>query len=80
MDDDRVPCCQLDAARKVRKLYIKGEPVGISRLDHIIDNVLSLELHREEEIRNELLVQLKQYNYIPSGRENEYVSIASHLY
>lgn len=81
MDDDgKVPCCQLDAARKVKRLYIKGIPVGISKLDHIIDYVSSLGLENEDEIKKELITQMKLYNYIPAEAEKDYGEAAFQFY
>jgi hypothetical protein len=68
-----VPCCMLDASRKVRKLWICGTQIGISRLDSIIFEVSELGLENEDKIKETLLERIREFNYIPSGAEKDYV-------
>jgi hypothetical protein len=65
--------CMLDASRKVKKLWINGTQIGISRLDFIICEVSDLGLEGIEEIKKALLERIKEFNYIPSGSEKDYV-------
>jgi hypothetical protein len=65
--------CMLDASRKVKKLWISGTQIGISRLDLIILEVSEMGLEDEEDIRDALLERLKECNYIPSDAEKDYV-------
>jgi hypothetical protein len=75
-DDSRVPCCQLDAARRVKRIYLDGTAIGISRFDDIITEVAELELEDEEQIKSELVVRIKKFNYVPSGAEEAYAEAA----
>jgi len=79
-NDDRVPCCQLDAARKVKRIFLDGTPIGISRFDEIIKEVASLDLEDEVQIKNELIVRIKKYNYVPSTAEEDYAEAAFEVY
>ncbi len=65
--------CMLDAARNVKKLWICGTQIGISRLDAIILEVSELGLEDEHRVKEALLVRIKEYNYIPSGSEDDYI-------
>ena len=71
--DDKVPCCALDMSRKVKKIYVDGEPIGVAKCDIILEEISKLELEDEEEIKVELLKLMKKYNYIPSSAESKYV-------
>jgi hypothetical protein len=70
--DDKIPCCALDATRKVRKLNIGGQSIGISQLDPVIKEVQTLKLENENMIKDELLKRIKIYNYVPPTGEEEY--------
>ena len=72
--DDKVPCCALDMSRKVKKIYVDGEPIGVAKCEMIIEEISKLELEDEEEIKAELLRSMKKYNYIPSSAEEKYVN------
>jgi hypothetical protein len=66
--------CMLDASRKVKKLWICGTQIGISRLDAIILEVSELGLEDEEKVKEALLQRVKEYNYVPSGSEEDYLA------
>ena len=73
MTDDKVPCCLLDAARKVRKLHLpNGVSVGISGLDKVLEEISQLGLKDEERIKAELLIRIRENNYIPKSGEKDY--------
>jgi hypothetical protein len=65
--------CMLDASRKVKKLWICGTQIGISRLDKIILEVSELGFEDEDKVREALLQRIKEYNYIPSSSEKDYI-------
>jgi hypothetical protein len=65
--------CMLDASRKVKKLWICGTQIGISRLDSIIIEVSEMGLDDEDQIKEALLQRTREFNYIPSGAENDYI-------
>ena len=49
-----------------------GKDVGISCLDDVMNEVLSLNIEDETEIRKELLNRIKDRDYIPPKAEAEY--------
>jgi hypothetical protein len=70
--DDKIPCCMIDAARKVKRIMVGNSMVGISHLDSVFAEVEELKLNDENRIKNELLVKIRKYNYIPPAAESEY--------
>ncbi|HTY51885.1 MAG TPA: NAC family transcription factor [Methanomicrobiales archaeon] len=57
---------------KIKKIPIDGKETGIDRLDWILQDVLALQLTDEEQIVNELVKRVKQFNFIPSLKSAEY--------
>jgi hypothetical protein len=53
-------------------LSVGGKDVGISCLDDIMNEVLSLNMSDDMEIKRELLNRLKERDYVPPKTENEY--------
>jgi hypothetical protein len=70
--DDKIPCCQLDAARRVRQVQIDGTMVGIAQLNEIFKLIYSKKMDNKNDIQYELLRQVKIYNYVPSSAERMY--------
>lgn len=64
-------CCP--GRSKVRMLTVGGQSVGLSQLDEVLRSAEGLESQTEEDVKRFLLKQLKIYNYIPSGAEQEYL-------
>jgi len=71
---DAKPCCASSAALKARQLKIGNEPVGITRLDEIIEEVSDMNLVSEVEIGEALLKRTETYNYVPLAVAQEYKS------
>jgi len=57
---------------KIKKIPIDGKETGIDRLDWILQDVLALGLTDEEQIVDELVKRVKQFNFIPSLKAAEY--------
>ena len=57
---------------KIKKIPIDGKETGIDRLDWILQEVLNLHLTRDEEITDELVKRVLQFNYIPTKKMTEY--------
>ena len=53
-------------------LSVGGKDVGISCLDDVMNEVLSLNLTDETVIKRELLDRVKDRDYVPSKAESEY--------
>lgn len=71
MKDD-IPCCAADALRRIRQVEIGGVVVGISMLDHIIEEVVTMNLQDTRELGFELMKRVKIYNYVPPRVEDQY--------
>jgi hypothetical protein len=57
---------------KIKKIPIEGKETGIDRLDWILQEVINLRLTRDEEITDELVKRVLQFNYIPTKKMAEY--------
>jgi hypothetical protein len=57
---------------KIKKISIDGKDTGIDRLDWILQEVLNLHISRDEEITDELVKRVSQFNYIPTKKMAEY--------
>jgi hypothetical protein len=53
-------------------LSVGGKDVGISCLDDVMNEVLSLNIDDDAAIKKELLSRVKARDYIPSNSEGEY--------
>ncbi len=53
--DDEKPCCAAAAARKIKKVIVGGQEVGIAQLDDIISRVAASNIKDEEAIGRALL-------------------------
>ncbi len=71
MKDD-IPCCAADALRRIRQVEIGGVVVGISMLDHILEEVVTMNLQDTRELGFELMKRVKIYNYVPPRVEDQY--------
>jgi len=57
---------------KIKKIAVEGKDTGIDRLDWILQEVANLCLTRDDEIADELVKRVQQFNYIPSKKMPEY--------
>ena len=72
-DEDRgVPCCAADAARRVTRIHVGPNLIGIVGFDRIMREVRELGPEDEEAARAELLKRVKIYNYVPPKAEEGY--------
>jgi len=62
--------CSGDATS--RNLWIGGQNVGIAEIDKILRKTLEHPKASDMELKAVLLKELKQYNYVPSSKEQEY--------
>ncbi|WOF16885.1 NAC family transcription factor [Methanoplanus sp. FWC-SCC4] len=58
--------------REIRQIMVDGKPVGISRLDFIIDEVLKIGEMSEQDAKEELMKRACQFNYIPTKKKESY--------
>ena len=56
-----------------RNLRIGGQNVGIAEIDRILRKTLEYPKASDKELKAVLLKELKQYNYVPSSMEAEYI-------
>ncbi len=57
---------------KIKKIPIEGKETGIDRLEWILHDVLGLDLADDEKITDEIIKRVRQFNYIPGRKMNEY--------
>lgn len=68
--DDR-PCCAAAAARKIKKVVINGQEIGIAQLDETMAKVSTMGLDGDA-LGRTLLREVKIYNFVPRSKEKEY--------
>lgn len=66
------PCCAASAVKKIRKIMIDGQEIGIAQLDEILTKVSAMNLGSEEAIGQALMKQVRVHNYVPRSKEQEY--------
>ncbi|MDN7011779.1 hypothetical protein FGW20_01725 [Methanoculleus sp. FWC-SCC3] len=66
------PCCAAKALRRVRRIEVGGVVVGLAMLDDILADVIDSGITAETAIGDELIKQVKIYNYIPKEAEPLY--------
>jgi len=66
------PCCAAEALRRVRRIEVGGVVVGLAMLDDILADTVALALSGDGAIGDELIKQVKIYNYIPKEVEPLY--------
>ncbi|MCK8518266.1 hypothetical protein [Methanoculleus sp. 7T] len=66
------PCCAAEALRRVRRIEVGGVVVGLTMLDDILADTVAFNLSGETAIGDELMRQVKIYNYIPKEAEPLY--------
>lgn len=66
------PCCAAEALRRVRRIEVGGVVVGLAMLDDILTDTVALALSGDGAIGDELIKQVKIYNYIPKEAEPLY--------
>ncbi|OPX63637.1 MULTISPECIES: NAC family transcription factor [unclassified Methanoregula] len=57
---------------KIKKIVIDGKETGIDRLDWILRDVARLHLTNDEQISDELVKRVRQFNYIQTRKMKEY--------
>jgi len=57
---------------KIKKIPIDGKETRIDRLDWILLDVASMNLHDDERITDEIVLRVRQFNYIPTKKMAEY--------
>lgn len=57
---------------KIKKIPIEGKETGIDRLDWILLDVYRRNFGNDETITDELIKRVRQFNYIPTKKMDEY--------
>ncbi len=57
---------------KTRLVCIDGKDTGIDHLDFIISEVKKLKLTLDDEIADELIKRVNEFNYVPSKKKEQY--------
>ena len=66
------PCCAAEAMRRIRRIEVGGVVVGLAMLDDAFQDVIDRGITGETAIGDELVRQIKIYNYIPKEAEPLY--------
>jgi len=66
------PCCAAEAMRRIRRIEVGGVVVGLAMLDDILEDVIDRGIAGVAAIGDELVRQIKIYNYIPKEAEPLY--------
>jgi hypothetical protein len=66
------PCCAAEAMRRIRRIEVGGVVVGLAMLDDILEDVIDRGIAGVADIGDELVRQIKIYNYIPKEAEPLY--------
>ena len=66
------PCCAAEAMRRIRRIEVGGVVVGLALLDDAFQDVIDRGIAGETAIGDELVRQIKIYNYIPKEAEPLY--------
>lgn len=70
--EEEKSCCAASAARKIRKVTIDGQEIGIAQLETIFSRVSAMELEGDEETARALMNQVKIFNYVPPSKDAIY--------
>lgn len=65
---------------KIGTIEVNGKPTGINQLDFILDEVASLSLHSDRDLKNELVQRAKVLNYIPTKMTEVYANALLRVY
>jgi len=65
---------------KIGTIEVDGKPTGINQLDFILDEVTSLHLQNNSDLRNELVKRAKVLNYIPTKMIEKYAEALLRVY
>ncbi|MDD3858164.1 MAG: hypothetical protein PHP43_08975 [Methanoculleus sp.] len=66
------PCCAAEALRRIRRIEVGGVVVGLAMLDDVLADVIDRGIAGVTAIGDELVRQIKIYNYIPKEVEPLY--------
>jgi len=66
------PCCAAEAMRRIRRIEVAGVVVGLAMLDDVLEDVIDRGIAGVTAIGDELVRQIKIYNYIPKEAEPLY--------
>ena len=73
MGDDG-PCCPTAAARRIQRIWVDGNQVGIVQMDRIIEEVYQMGLDDDDTIAEALIDRAMLYNYIPPQAVSGYLA------
>ena len=64
----------------IKPIEVDGKTTGINQLDFILDEVFTLHLQSESEVRTELIKRAKVLNYIPTKMTDKYADALLNVY
>lgn len=66
------PCCAAEAMRRIKQIDVGGITVGFAMLEDVCLDVRDMNISGREKIADELMRQVKIYNYIPESAYKKY--------
>lgn len=57
---------------EIKKINIKGNQIGIIGLDEVLKSAKDAQIVEEQSLKDYLLQKVKEQNYVPSSREQDY--------
>jgi len=69
-----IPCCAADAVQHVKMVEVGGVVVGLKRLDEVFAEVAALEIRDDTVLGAELILRVREHNYIPPSAEGLYAA------
>lgn len=56
----------------IKQIMVDGKETGIDKLDWIIEEVKKLKLTSNQQIAEEIMLRVAQFNYIPTKKKDAY--------
>lgn len=72
MGERNKPCCAAEAMRRMKQIDVGGITVGLAMLEDICLDVRDMNISGRDKIADELMRQVKIYNYIPESAYGKY--------
>ena len=66
------PCCAAEAMRRIKQIDVGGITVGLAMLEDVCLDVRDMNISGREKVADELMKQVKIYNYIPESAYGKY--------
>lgn len=72
MVKDDIPCCAAEAMRRIKQIDVDGVTAGLAMPEDICRKVSEMKISGSERIADELMREIKTYNYVPEPAYEKY--------